>query len=426
MTAGAIPAAPPRPLTALTEGISAAAATARPLRTASIYLGLLTAAFAGPAVAVFLWIESIAASIPPDTGPGPGADAIADLELRSVTLILVAVLGVIAVMIEGAAIGIFLMAARVTGRPVSLRAAIERSRQVFWRLVRVGVLAGVVQGIAGYVWVTVTNPPAAGDVPDVSVDPFVGTLVTIPFLYANVGVVLADDSGRNAIRRSFWLVRRYKRLAVALGLFAILSGVVETLALGSGLDIVIRLFDALHLDPAAGGASLAATFLLALALVAAVGSLLFTVGAVVSAPQVVAWVGVGQPVNGVAAEAGGSLPVERVDTTAVTAPATAAELVAPTQEPAPPTSAPEPGIEPDAPVIDPAPVEAPFTPVAAPTEPEAAVAPPADVPPAAPVTYWGTVPERHAPFRWVTLQMRLVIVATWVIAFAVFATWRPG
>jgi hypothetical protein len=63
------------------------------------------------------------------------------------------------------------------------------------------------------------------------------------------------------------------------------------LGLGSGLDLVLRLFEALGLGPQAGPIGLAATTVGVVVVTFAFGTLLFTVMAITVAPQVVMFLG---------------------------------------------------------------------------------------------------------------------------------------
>jgi len=198
----------------------------------------------------------------------------------------VALAGIVAVAIEGGAIGAMLIAGRVTGRPVTLRLALERSRRVFWRLVRAALVIGLIEVVASIAWRAVTDGPQTIDgVPNLGVEPIPGAFVAMPFIFSTVAIVVADDGARAALRRSARLARQRLRLAVALAAFGLLSGVLEALALGSGLDLIVRLTDGLNLDVTAGAASLALAIVLGLAIVTAAGSLVFTVSALVSAPE---------------------------------------------------------------------------------------------------------------------------------------------
>jgi hypothetical protein len=401
----------------LADGLSVAAGSSRLLRDPSIYLGLLTLALAGPGVVSQLWVLSWSESVN-ITSPAV-VDAANEAIGLSAVLLVLALGGLIAVSIEAGAIGVVLIGGRVMARPVTLRVALERSRRVFWRLVRAALAIGVIEIAVSFAWRFATNAAAMVDgVPNVALEPIPAAIVSAPFIYSTVAIVIADDGTRAALRRSVGLARRRPKLTVALAAFALLSGVLEGLALGSGLDLIVRVTEGLHLDVADGGASLVLAIGLGLAIVTATGSLIFTVSAIVSAPQIVAWHRLGLSTDGLpsvppadpvaepAAEADVAPPPSPMAETV------AASVAAPIGEP---SGVPEPPISPEPPM-------APGTAAPAIT-PEAAFAPlpvaPAWSPaPALELSAWAQAAAARPRFRWVTRPMRLAVAGLWLVALA--------
>lgn len=426
MTATARPAGA---VSVLGDGLTVVAGSSKLLRGPSIYIGLLTLALAGPGVISQLWVLSWAESV--DVFSLAEASDTNQIVGFAAVLVGLALLGIVVVSIEAGAIGAMLIAGRVLGRPVTLRLALERSRRVFWRLVRAALLVGLIEILASLAWRAVTNAPAVfGDVPNLSVEPIPGAIVSLPFIYSSVGIVVADDGARESLRRSARLARQRKRLALALAAFALLSGVLEGLALGSGLDLIVRLTEVLHLDVAAGGASLALAMVLGLLIATAVGSLVFTVSALVSAPQIVAWDRLGLPTTGLpAAEAAeaAALVVE-ADATDAAAPQAGVTGVELNGAEAPAAAATDPGATGTAAIDD----ATRGTEETTPAESGA----PASIPEPQPASAWGA-PPAPAPgawaiaaatpprFRWVTVPMRLTISALWLIAIAMFIGGPP-
>jgi hypothetical protein len=222
--------------------------------------------------------------------------------------------------------------------------------------------------------------------------------------------------------------------------FSLLASVVQTFALGSGLDLITRLTEALNLDITSGGLSFLLAAALALAIVMAAGSLLFTVTAIVNAPQVVAWSRLGLPVDGVptvglpTVAIGSGLPAQTAPAAAAAPPVAVASSApvfpgTPASGPAFATAsppAPEGAMAP-APVPEPAtasgpPSEltmpAPREPMAAPTGWVQAAPPPPNA--------WAVAAAREEPFRWVTLPMRLTVIGMWLIAIASLVAGRAG
>jgi hypothetical protein len=369
----------------LADGLSVAAGSSRLLRGPSIYLGLLTLALAGPGVVSRLWVMSWTGSVdlasPSAVAAANGAIGLSD------ALLVLALGGLLAVSIEGGAIGAMLIAGRVMARPVTLRIALERSRRVFWRLVRAALAIGLIEVGAGFAWRAVTKAPSTIDgVPNLGIEPIPGAIASLPFIFSSVAIVVADDGTRAALRRSMRLAGRRLPLAVALALFALLSGVLEGLALGSGLDLIVRLTEGLHLDIAAGGASLLLAIALALVIVTAAGSLVFTVSALVSAPQIVAWHRLGLSTDGLPA----ALPPDPI----VEPGATPESLAGPASS----AASDDPQVAEDQPVAP-------------------AWGPPADRAVPA-VSAWAAAAAAPTRFRWVTRPMRLAAAGLWLVALA--------
>ena len=142
------------PIAVLADGLTVAAGSSKLLRRASIYIGLLMVALAGPGVVAALSILGwatidVGSSLDEETAVAAG---------RATIQVLTAFVGALIVVVEGSAIGITLVAGRVLDRPIGLREAIQRSRRVFWRLVRVGCLVGAAQLAVSHLWHVVDRP----------------------------------------------------------------------------------------------------------------------------------------------------------------------------------------------------------------------------------------------------------------------------
>jgi hypothetical protein len=179
----------------------------------------------------------------------------------------------------------------LVGRPLSLREALVRSRQTFWRVARAGFLVAIPVQAAQ---LAVSAALADTSIPDEGlglISTLVGTLVGVPFGYLMTGIVLGDVGSREAIRRSVRLARTRWRLAVVIALFPAVFSSIELFGLAAGGDIVARLADTLGLGFDSDLAHAALTLGVILAAVAATGSLVLTFSALLAAPQVVAFVG---------------------------------------------------------------------------------------------------------------------------------------
>jgi len=311
MTEGPPPEAPPPPnpiaspafelptaRAVVTFGLSLAYRTSGELRRASIYLGLLTLALLGPPI-VFL-VEFIAHFRLLDDGAfatyftGGVPDPVLVQSLLVLYAVgLVAFLGWYAAAIDGQLIAVSLLAANETDRVYTLRDATIRARQVFWRMIRGILLRGLAGFLVNLVIVAVLGalfPAAAGTASSVIVS-VIGVLVLAPFGYLATGIVLGDVGALEALKRSVALARARPRIAIVVALFTLITAAIQLFGLAAGLDLFGRVADFIHLGLEGGAVALAMTILGILVLVTAFGSLSLTIGAIVSAPQVAAFLG---------------------------------------------------------------------------------------------------------------------------------------
>ncbi|MEZ0239707.1 MAG: hypothetical protein ACAH65_02815 [Chloroflexota bacterium] len=350
------------------RGLQLAYDASAELRRASLYVGLLLFALAGPALIVLIADLPRLRDFPFEDLVGfdqqLGTEFISIFGSLSI-LATIALLGFVTISIDGTIMAVTILAGQALGRPVTLRQALIRARQVFWRY---GAATFVV-GIIGQLAATIVSELTGGAQSAVSTGAsllavFVSTIVTAPFGYVAAGIVLGDVDAATALRRSIRLARARPRLAAVVAAFAFLAGVLELFGIGAAVDAAARVIEFQHLsiDPASGDV-LVALPLIAAGLIA-LGSLGLTVAAVVAAPQVVAFLGLTQFSAG-------------LDRTR-----------------------------------SPIPVVVPPTALGEVPDPEAPEAPEAPEPPA---SAWvrGAEP-REARFRWVTIPM------LFLIAFAVF------
>jgi hypothetical protein len=277
------------------RGLQLAYDASAELRRASLYIGLLLFALAGPALIVLI------ADLPrlrdfPIENPA-GLDQQTATEFISIfgslsILASVALLGFVTISIDGTIMAVTILAGRAVGRPVTLRQALLRARQVFWRYGAAIFVIGLVGQVASTA-VTSISAVAQGELSS-GVDllsVFASTLITAPFGYVAAGIILGDADAGTALRRSITLARARPRLAAVVATFAFLAGVLELFGIGAAADAAGRViaFEHLSFDPT-GGDVLVALPVIAAVLIA-LGSLGVTVAAVVAAPQVVAFLG---------------------------------------------------------------------------------------------------------------------------------------
>jgi hypothetical protein len=273
-----------------------------PLRQASLYIGLVFLLTVGPLA--LLVLGGIAG--------GTGIDdafsgtvlrgelgARADRYAAALTVAgLIAMCGFVVTSVESQAIATAVLASQLTGQPLSLRAGLMRSRVVFWRLVRGGLIVGIpltmlsvaVELMLGYDRSRAEGVQLVGVV--------VQTLVGAPFAYLATAIVVGDVGALEAVRRSVSMARTRPGTALAVSVFAAMAQYLLTFGLGAGADILARLAVPFHVDLTSGPlvvlliAAGIGLFLLAL------GSLQFTVVAIATVPQVVAFLALTRYVGG--------------------------------------------------------------------------------------------------------------------------------
>src|SRR5262245_36453247 len=270
------------------------------LRRGSIYIGLLMLAAASPLLAV------VVVSL---LGIAPGPERLVRVALSDPTLLtamgpsmamlaltfeaafVLVVLLVVAISIDAQAIAIAVLAGRATGRPLRLWEALRRARQVFWRLAGASFLLGIPAAIIGFVVGSLLGNPNQSPETAQLVSQLLTTFLLAPLAYVNAGIVVGDVGVIEAARRSVRLFRARPKIGLVVVLFPLVASAIQTLALLSGIDIVGRVVEALHLQALTGGAGVVVAVTLLFVAIVAFGSLLFTIAAIVTAPQVVAFLG---------------------------------------------------------------------------------------------------------------------------------------
>ena len=269
-----------------------------PLRNGSLYIALIALLTMGlPLLIVVALGGELVAALLASAQAGEG---VSGLPAGTSVFVLVAgtvALGSILVLsVESQILGVAILGGAQAGRSLSLREALRRSRAVFWRVARATILVNVatmivldiVTGILGGVLGDTT------DAADVGAQ-ILTAILTAPFIYVVAGIVLGDVAAIEAIRRSIRLARARFRLAVIVSVFAVVAQYLLIFAAFAGLDLAIRLLEPFRtqlerLDPETLGGILVVGAGGLVALVA-FWTLTFTVGALSSTPQVVAFLG---------------------------------------------------------------------------------------------------------------------------------------
>lgn len=267
----------------------------RPLRSASFYSGWLALATMGP-LALLLWrLESVN----PGAFDGSLGTGFGPLDGPLSVAALLAALGYVAVVIDARAIAAAVIAGELEQRPIRLAGAVRLARRRFWRLVGAAALVAI-PTVLGQTLGTDAAEAALPGSPEATgaVGIVTGILVSSPFSYALAGIVLGEVPVLESLRRSVRLARARPRLALTVAVFGVASQLLLFLALTAGLDVVLRVIDAVALPPGVAGDLVGAVAIGAI--VFALGTLLFTAEALAAAPQVHAFVALTHYARGLA------------------------------------------------------------------------------------------------------------------------------
>jgi hypothetical protein len=264
------------------------------LRRGSLYLGLILLLTVGPLVLLLWGIvasgEDLGLSLEdPESFSQAMATRLSQVAGTIMTTGLVATAGLVVTAVEGQAVAIALLASRAAGRPLSLRAAVMRSRDVFWRLVRGGLVIGIPLGILEIAVELLIGADGQGAQAAQLVATTVRTLVGVPFAYVATGIVIGDVGALEAVRRSVRLASTRKRIALMVAVFAALAQYLLLFGLDAGGDLIVRVAQPLGLDPRNGPLAVVAVATLASVFILALGTLQFTVLSIATAPQVAAF-----------------------------------------------------------------------------------------------------------------------------------------
>ena len=263
--------------------------TSDDMRRASFYIGLVVLGTVGPfAVASFAFgIASV-----------DRTDREVSQLLRSGFGVWYGLLGLLAgcglavAAVESRAMAAAILGSHLVRRPVTVREALARSRMVFWRV----IVGSIILGVPVYIAQTALDAALAsvlGTEADVSLvsSVVVAAVVGSPLAYLLTGIVLGDVDPFEATRRSFRVYRARKLAAALVAVFETVAVLLVVLGLGAGLDIALRVFDALGLGSDSGTAGLILITIGVAVGAFALGTLIYTAFAISVAPQVVMFVG---------------------------------------------------------------------------------------------------------------------------------------
>lgn len=291
VAAAATPAKPPGIGETISGALDLAASSNGAIRRASLYVGLMSVALIGPATVLFLAIGRSLGSFDDallfvlGLDNTLGSDRLPVLSWLRLSAI-AGIAGAFLVAFEGQLMALGILGGAATGRAIGVRESLRLSRRVFWTAVGAAFLVGVVERVVTTITQTIvtdaTNSPGLA----ASLVIVAAAIATMPFGFYLSGVILGEVGAWEAIKRSTWIARARWRLAILVASIGVVFSFIELFALGAGLDLVGRAAEALGLGLDKSPPIALLTGVVVLACVAAVGSLIVTIAALVAAPQV--------------------------------------------------------------------------------------------------------------------------------------------
>jgi hypothetical protein len=289
--AAVAPSGPPGVRETIGGALDLALAANRGVRSASLYVGVLTLLIVGPAAVVLMGMirdqGGFEATLLLLFGgesyfESPEAGAISMLRFTTLT----AVIGSFLIAFEAQILATTVIGGVATGRTMGVRDALRLSRRVFWSVVGAAILVGILEQIVS----NLINRVAYGLTRSVDgatiATLLAAAVVVMPFVFYQSGIILGGVGAIESLRRSTRIARARWRLALLVALAASVVSVIELFALGAGLDIVVRVATAIGLGLDGSFVAALATVAVVLACVVALGSLLVTIAALIAAPQV--------------------------------------------------------------------------------------------------------------------------------------------
>ena len=289
---------PPSARRVVSEGLQLTFTASAAIRRASLYIGLLVLTALGPAIVLFFGGLARLLADPATADvllhqPTHLLEARPDLEAPLdlfLSLVIAGFVLLVAISIDAQAIAISTLASVASKRPLSLAEAVTRARQTFWRLLGAALIVGLVSAIVSFA----VSIPFGGVRANTGVSfiaSMVGALVVTPWAYAGAGIVLGDVGAVESLRRSVALFRAGRTIALVVVLFTLVTAAIQSFALDTGAGLVARAGELFGLRLDEGALSLVLPAILVLAFAVALGSLIFTIAAIVAGPQVVAFLG---------------------------------------------------------------------------------------------------------------------------------------
>jgi hypothetical protein len=277
------------------RSLDLALASSSEIRRASLYVGLLTLALAGPAVVLFLvfarqqgGLEEAVESFSSRFGVPIRSGVLAPLGVSA----LFASLGLFGVIVEAQIIVTAILGGAATGRRMAVREALRLSRLVFWRVLGAAILVGILSLIVSVATTALLHPTSVTASERSEIWQLAAqAIATTPFAFFLTGIVIGGVGPIESLRRSVRIARARWRLAILVASAGAVIAFVQAFALGAGLDLLVRVGTAAGLGLSGSVPAFVLTGFLVLAAVMAIGSLVVTVNALIVAPQVVVFIG---------------------------------------------------------------------------------------------------------------------------------------
>ncbi len=270
--------------------------TSEDMRRASFYIGIIVLGTVGPLALASWWLQVVSRHL---TQPKVDDLVSGDGSGWYGALVWLAVVGLVVAAIESRATATAILGGHQALRPVTVRQALARSRLTFWRVIVASVIVAIPLAV-GQLAMTAVFAAILGPQTDVAIltSTLAAVVVGAPFAYLLTGIVLGDVDPLEATRRSFRVYRARKLSAVLVAVFETFALLLVAFGLSAGLDIELRVSDALGLGPDSSPAGLILVTMGVVAGVFAFGTLVYTALAISLAPQVVMFVGLTQATMG--------------------------------------------------------------------------------------------------------------------------------
>lgn len=289
-----VPVALPSPSVATTRMLLGASfdlltRASEDMRRASFYVGILVLGTVGP-VALAGWATEVISLHQTSAQMEAHLEGAGDFWYALLGVL--AGMGLTVALVESRTMAVALLGGHQANRPITLREALARSRMVFWRAILASFIVGfpllIAQGLVNAAFVSVFGPET--DLSIVSSTLMVA-VVGAPFAYLLSGIVLGDVDPIEATSRSFRVFRARKAAAALVAVFESIAALLVVFGLFAGLDIALRVFDAVGLGADSGPAGLTLVTIGIVVGVFALGTLIYTALAISLAPQVVMFIG---------------------------------------------------------------------------------------------------------------------------------------